>query len=344
MKACEQCVAQEKEYFYDAWDRCVACTESGHTCWPPINLDELMDKIRELRTLRSDAEHLRIVLNDKVIKLKSTQEVFVQHKYALNQASSDADRLFLSQLQKQGRSQSKDVEDDKKKYEIMGELIQKKLREKEDMAHALADLELDRFAQDCEHCTRLQQVCNFPTNLRICTTCRTAVVRCTGGLDWDSFYLMWNAVDPLDQQIDEYLLNNLSDPATFQELKSDEARAWMLLQPYFGRSGLSTQEQQESSHLSKERQQIRKSLEQIRTSSFNDDTTYQELLSLREVLTICANTASRWWSEYDVELEEWTGYPTQRGLPDVEDMTEAQFRAAVAWVHALKAPSLRCQI
>ncbi|OQU95658.1 hypothetical protein CLAIMM_01840 [Cladophialophora immunda] len=332
MKACEQCVAREKECSYDAWDQCVACTESGHTCWPPISLDGLVGKTRELR-LQSDAEHLRVVLNEKIIKSKSMQEVFVQRKHALNQASSDADRLFLSQLQKQGEPQSKDVGDDKEKYEIIGESIQKKLREKEDMAHALADLVLDRFAQDCERCVQLQQDCNFPTDSHICTTCRTAVVRCTGDLDWNGLDLMWNAGDPLDQQVDEYLQNNLSDPVMFRDLKSNEARSWMLLQPFLGRSGLSTQEHRESSRLSKERQQMRKSLEQIRNSSFNDDTTYQELLSLREVLTICANAASRWWSEYNVELEEWTGYPTQRGLPDVEDMTEAQFPAAVAWVH-----------
>jgi hypothetical protein len=269
-----------------------------------------------------------------VIKLKGTQEVFVQRKHALNQSSSDADRLFLSQLQEQGQSQSKDVEDDKKRYENMSESIQEMISEKEDMAHALADLVLDRFAEDCERCVQLQQDCNFPTDSHIYTNCRTAVVRCTGDLDWNGLDLMWNAGDPLDQQVDEYLLNNLSDPAMFRDLKSDEARSWMLIQPFLGRSGLSTQEHHESSRLSKERQQMRKSLEQIRANNFDDDTAYQELLSLREVLIICANAASRWWSEYDVELEEWTGYPTQRSLPGVEDMTEAQFRAAVAWVHA----------
>ena len=279
-----------------------------------------MAKTRELRTLQSDADHLRTNLHNKVMRSKSTQEVFLQRRDALSQASSDADRLFVSQLQNRGRSQTKDVEDARRRYEVMRKSIQEKFEEKEDIAYKLVDLVLDRFAQDCERCVRLQQVCNVPANSHVCTTCRTDVVRCTGDADWDGFDLMWNAADPLDQQVDEFLLNNLSDLATFQKLKNDEASAWALLQPYSDRSGLSAQERQELSRLSEERQQMRKSLELIRANSFYDDIAYQELLSLREVLTICGNAASRWWSDYDDELNKWTGYPTQRSLPSVEDI------------------------
>ncbi|KAK5202727.1 hypothetical protein LTR47_011297 [Exophiala xenobiotica] len=139
---------------------------------------------------------------------------------------------------------------------------------------------------------------------------------------------------PLEQQVDEYLLNNLPDPAVFHKLKNEEAHTQERQQAYFERSGLSAQERHDLSRLCEEYQQIRQSLERIRTHYFGNDIAYQELLLLREVLTICENAAVRWWSDYDVELEEWTGYPTQRDLPSVEDMTETQFRDAVAWVQA----------
>ncbi|KEF50819.1 uncharacterized protein A1O9_13132, partial [Exophiala aquamarina CBS 119918] len=334
MKGCRQCFTEGKECSYDVWDRCVACSEGGYMCWPPINLDELMVKTRELRTLQSDADHLRTILTGKAIKLKSTQEVFLQRRDSLGPASNEADRLLVSQLQQQGRSQRKDIEDDRRKYETMRKSIQEKLEEKEDIAHKLADLVLDRFAQDCERCGELQQVCNFPENSHLCTTCTTDVVRCTGDADWDDLDLMWNAADPLDQQVDDFLLKNLPDPAIFQKLKDNEASTGATLKQYFDRSGLSAQEREESSRLGNQRQQIRDSLEQIRAASFCDNVTYQELLSLRVVLTIAGNAAMRWWSDYDVELEERTGYPTQRRLPSVGDMTDKQYSDAVAWVRA----------
>jgi hypothetical protein len=220
----------------------------------------------------------------------------------------------------------------KEKYETTRKSIQKKLEVKEDIAQKLADLILDRFAQDCKRCEELLQVCNFPENSHMCSSCTAGVLRCPGDADWDDLDLMWHATDPIHQQVDEFLLNNLLEPTTFQRLRSDEANTWALLQPYSDRSDLSVQEQEESSRLSQERQQIRKSVERIRADSFCDDITYQELLSSREVLTICGNAASRWWSDYEVEQNERTGHPMQRGLPDVEDMTDTQYRDAVAWV------------
>jgi hypothetical protein len=86
--------------------------------------------------------------------------------------------------------------------------------------------------------------------------------------------------------------------------------------------------------MSTERQVIRKSIERLRSTNFRDHPGFQELLLHREVLTRCEKALRRWWSEYDVHLEELTGYPVQRGLPSVDQMTEEQFRNAVAWVHA----------
>ena len=332
MKECDRCSTQGEECSYDVWDCCVACSQHGYTCWPPINLDVLKDKARELRNLRSDAEHLRMTLHNTMEQLKSTHELFMRRRNQLSPTSSEADRLSLSRLQNQGTSLTKDYEDGRIEHQTMREAMQAKLEEKEDTAHGLADLVLDRFTQDCARCVELQQACSFLEDSHICTACTTDVVRCTGDADWNDLDLMWNVADPLDEQVDAFLLNNLPDPGIFQKLKSDEASAWTLQQRYSDREGLSAQERQESSHLSKKRQQIRLSLEQIRLDSFCDDVAYQELLSLREVLTICGKAAMRWWDEYHVELEELTGYPAQRKLPSVDDMTDTQYREAVAWV------------
>jgi hypothetical protein len=65
-----------------------------------------------------------------------------------------------------------------------------------------------------------------------------------------------------------------------------------------------------------------------------NDVASQELLSLRESAHYCGHAASRWWTEYDVELTEWTGYPIQRNQSDVREMTEAEVLTAVIWVRA----------
>ncbi|KAK5263500.1 hypothetical protein LTR96_011084 [Exophiala xenobiotica] len=278
-----------------------------------------MAKTKELRTLQSDAARLRTTLDGKMEELKNLQKEFLQRRDALGPASSEADRRFFSDLQEQGRSQKKDVEDDHRKYKAIWETWQLTREHQDEMAHELAD----RCGADLPGIVNIARGCN-----------KTDVLRCTGDADWDGLDSMWHAADPLEQQVDEYLLNNLPDPAVFQKLKNEEAHTRERRHAYVERSGLSAQEQQDLSRLCEEYQQIRQSLERIRTDYFGNDIAYQKLLLLREVLTICENAAVRWWSDYDVELEEWTGYPIQRDLPSVEDMTETQFRDEVAWVQA----------
>ena len=111
MKGCERCLMRGEECSYDVWDRCVACSQNSYAYWPPINLDVLTDKSRELRNLRSDGEHLRTTLHSTMEQSKSTRELLVQHRNQLSSTSSEADKLSLSQLQNQGRSQTKDYDD-----------------------------------------------------------------------------------------------------------------------------------------------------------------------------------------------------------------------------------------
>ncbi|KAK5215321.1 hypothetical protein LTR72_011615 [Exophiala xenobiotica] len=263
-----------------------------------------MAKTKELRTLQSDAARLRTTLDGKMEELKNLQKEFLQRRDALGPASSEADRRFFSDLQEQGRSQKKDVEDDHRKYKAIWETWQLTREHQDEMAHELAD----RCGADLPGIVNIARGCN-----------KSAISQ---------------KIRTYAPHVDEYLLNNLPDPAVFQKLKNEEAHTRERRHAYVERSGLSAQEQQDLSRLCEEYQQIRQSLERIRTDYFGNDIAYQKLLLLREVLTICENAAVRWWSDYDVELEEWTGYPIQRDLPSVEDMTETQFRDEVAWVQA----------
>ena len=132
--------------------------------------------------------------------------------------------------------------------------------------------------------------------------------------------------------MDDFLLEHLADASEFKRLKTEEQRLLALEESYFGKSGLTTEEQQKHSQLHTQRLEIRESLERIRSNNLWDMPEYQQSWSLREVLSICEIASTRWWSDYDTELNELTGYPRQRNLPDADQMTEEQFRNAVAWV------------
>jgi len=334
MRSCERCDRQGQECSYEVWDQCVSCKSDGVACWPPIDLRTLIAVTTELRNLQRDADSLRATLTTRHAELQSTYRELVQRKNGLSAASSQADKINFSQLQEMARTMKMDFDQEKGRFERLHKAGQEKREQKEGLAHELADLIMDRFAQDCDRCTDLQQACTFPEKSHFCAACTNAVVRCSGDADWQDNDLLWHAADPVSQQVDDFLLENLADASEFKRLKTEEQRLWALEQPYFGRSGLTTEEQQEHSHLHARRLEVRESLEQVRSNKFWDVPDYQQLWSLREVLSICETISMRWWSDYDTELNELTGYPRQRNLPDADQMTEEQFRNAVAWVQA----------
>lgn len=187
--------------------------------------------------------------------------------------------------------------------------VSEKRKQKETLAHELADLIMDRFAQDCDRCTDRQQACTFPEDSHFCIACTDAVVRCSGDADWQDNDLLWHAADPIRKQVDDFLLEHLADASEFKRLKTEEQRLLALEEFYFGRSGLTTEEQQKHSQLLTQHLEVRESLERIRSNNLWDMPEYQQLWSLREVLSICEIASMRWWSDYDTELNELTGYP-----------------------------------
>lgn len=332
MRSCERCDCHGQECSYEVWDQCISCRSDGHTCWQPIDLGALMSVTSELRNLQRDADSLRTILVIKDSDLHSMFKELLQRKNSLSATSSAADKIDFSQLQEKARSMKMDFDQDKSRFEQLRVAVSEQRKQKETLAHELADLIMDRFAQDCDRCTDRQQACTFPENSHFCIACTDAVVRCSGDADWQDNDLLWHAADPIRKQVDDFLLEHLADASEFKRLKTEEQRLLALEESYFGRSGLTTEEQQKHSQLHTQRLEIRESLERIRSNNLWDMPEYQQLWSLREVLSICEIASTRWWSDYDTELNEVTGYPLQRNLPDADQMTEEQFRNAVAWV------------
>ena len=208
----------------------------------------------------------------------------------------------------------------------------KKRKQKKILAHELADLIMNRFVQDCNWCTDWQQVCTFPENLHFCIVYTDAVIWCSEDADWQDNNLLWHTADFIRKQMDDFLLEHLADTSEFKRLKIEEQRLLVLKESYFGRSGLITEEQQKHSQLCTLCLEVWELLESIRFNNLWDIPEYQQLWLLWEVLLICKKASMRWWSDYDVELKELTGYSWQRNLPDADQMTEKQFQNAVVWV------------
>ena len=100
----------------------------------------------------------------------------LQRKNSLSATSSAADKIDLSKLQEKARSMKMDFDQDKSRFEQLHVAVGEKRKQKETLAHELADLIMDRFAQDCDRCTDRQQACTFPENSHFCIACTDAVV------------------------------------------------------------------------------------------------------------------------------------------------------------------------
>lgn len=86
----------------------------------------------------------------------------LQRKNSLSATSSPADKIDFSQLQEKARSMKMDIDQDKSRFEQLHVALGEKRKQKETLAHELADLIMDRFAQDCDRCADRQQACTFP--------------------------------------------------------------------------------------------------------------------------------------------------------------------------------------
>lgn len=290
----------------------------------------------ELRHLLRDVNSLRARLIAQESELQNIARKIVRCRDGLNDTSSEAEKISLIQLQEKARAIKTSFDQDKGRHEELQKTVQEKGKQEEHQKHELADLILKRFEQDCDRCVELglPQPCTFPENSHCCVACTDAAVRCSGDVDWQRNDLLWHAGDPIRQQLDEFLLEKLADASEFKGLMHEEQRLLTLEQPYLDMSRLTTEEREESSRLHTRRLEVRRSLEQTRANSFWDLPEYQQLWSLYEVLSICEIKATRRWSDYDEELNELTGYPRGRNLPAADEMTEEEFRTAVAWVKA----------
>lgn len=336
MRSCEHCDRQGQECSYEVWDKCDPCDNNGEVCWPLIDVESLMLATREWRDLSRDLDSLRARLMTTNSELQSLAQKFAQHKDSLNNTSSDADKNVLIQLREKGKTLKTSFDLGKESHEQLRKALQERGEREEELKDELAESILERFEQECDRCVKLnlQQTCTFPENSHCCTTCTAATVRCSGDVNWRHNDLLWHAADPLRQQLDAFLLKQLADASEFKNLTGEEQRLWTLEQPCFNRSGLTTEERNESSRLHIRRLEVRRLRQQIRADSFWDSPEYQRLWSLYQVLSICEVRAMRRWSDYDVELNELTGYPQGRNLPSADEMSEDQFRTAVAWVKA----------
>lgn len=336
MASCERCTQQGQGCSYEVWDKCVSCASDGRECWQPIDVNDLMIITKEWRNIQRDANSLQVTLSTICLELQSMCKELVQQRCMLSDTSPEVDMNGCSQLEERIRATKMSFNDGRREYEELQEAAKEKSRQKQHVEHELADSILKRFEQDCDRCIELdlQQPCTFPENSQCCTACTAAVVRCSGGVNWQQNDVLWHAADSYRHQLDEYLLEKLADASEFRRLSTEEQKLWVLERPYLDRSGLTIEEREVSSQLHTRRLEVRRSLEQIRANSFWDTPDYQRLWSLYEVMTICGTSATRRWNDYDVELNELTGYPQGRNLPAADEMTEEQFRTAVAWVKA----------
>lgn len=210
-----------------------------------------MSVTSELRNLQRDADSLRTILVIKDSDLHSMFKELLQCKNSLSATSGAADKIDFSHLQEKARSMKMDLDQDKSRFEQLRVAVSEKRKQKETLAHELADLIMDRFAQHCDRCTDRQQACTFPENLHFCITCTDAVVRCSVDADWQDNDLLWHAADPIRKQVDDFLLEHLADASELLALEES----------YFGRSGLTSEEQQKHSQLHTQRLEVRESLE-----------------------------------------------------------------------------------
>ena len=197
MRSCKRCDCHGQECSYEVWDQCISCRSNGHTCWPPIDLGALISVTSELRNLQRDADSLRTILVIKDSDLHSMFKELLQRKNSLSATSSAADKIDFSQLQEKARSMKMDSDQDKSRFEQLNVAVSEKRKQKETLAHQLADLIMDEFAQDCDRCTDRQQACTFPENSHFCIACTDAVVRCSGDADQIVFAVILPSRSPI---------------------------------------------------------------------------------------------------------------------------------------------------